>query len=1537
MDSKLDIFLREINLNSDYFDFFKSASLDKIVINKNNKSFLVKITIDKYLPKDILSNLIENKALFSNNLTYNFTVRNPDNSVLLDYYPYFLDVLKSKDKIKLTDIYIDSLVYESDTLRLIAYNKKEEDRLKSISNDINNFYHNIGFNDYIPVILREDNELEEEISNELSNVTIPEPIKKDVIKEEPKRYNNSGTPRRRKSTDEGCILGKTIDSDPIKISLLLGEDNDVTVEGYIFGTDYFESSKTNFKIITLKITDETDSIACKVFCNEDEEYERLCKALKVDTWLKIRGYTKIDNFSKDELVLNARDIMPIEHEEEEITDDAIELRVELHAHTMMSQMDGVADEVKLVKQAMKWGHKAIAITDHNGVQAFPHVYNLVRDYNKGKEEKDKFKALYGTELVMVDDNVDIVIRPNDGKLLDQTYVVFDFETTGFNAGGADSIIEIGAVKMKGGEILERYDELINPGRPLPAKITEITNITDLMLEDKDNEENAVKKFIEWFGDLPMVAHNAKFDVSFLEMAYKKYNLGEFKNPVIDTLELSRTLDNNYARHGLSALVKRYNVPWDEESHHRGDYDAEGTALVLYKMLEKLDSRNIETMEQLSNIVDSKEMYKYGNTNHINIIALNKKGLKNLFKIVSFANTTYLYKTPRIPRSVINEYREGLLIGSGCYESEVFKQATSKSEEELSNIIRFYDYVEVQPPECYSHLIETGDFANEGEVISNINKIINTTIDAGKLIVATGDVHHLTREDKIYREIIVNQKVPGGGRHPLARGGIKNIPSNHFRTTTEMLEDFSFLDEETRKLIVIDNPNKIADMTEIIEVIIETGGIPFSPKIDKSVETVTDLVFTKASDMYGEPLPYNIEERISTELYGDGVFKAIEAKLKREEPNLSEDEFKKKLFANLHSTLLKGFDEVKKVIKENLKIETPDITDEELEKALKKNLGGVIGGGFDVIYLIAQKLVKHSNDDGYIVGSRGSVGSSFVATMMGITEVNPLPAHYLCRNKDCKYSEFINEEGIPYGKDYPSGYDLKDKTCPKCGEPLGKEGQDMPFATFLGFNADKVPDIDLNFSGEYQWKAHEYTKVLFGVDNVYRAGTIGTVAEKTAYGYVRGYFEEYGIIGKRSTEIERLAKGCTGVKRTTGQHPGGIVVIPGYMDVFDFTPFQYPADDNTSLWRTTHFDYHAIDQDVLKLDILGHDDPTVLRMLQDLSGIDITTLPMDDKNIFSILSSPKALGVTEEEILCPTGTLGLPELGTRFVINMLVETKPSTFAELVKISGLSHGTDVWAGNASELIKNNIVPFKDVIGCRDDIMVNLMNWGMKPIRAFKIMEHVRKGKATKDPETWKGMVEEMKQANVPEWYIESCHKIKYMFPKAHACAYVMSAIRIAWFKVYKPLYYYAAFFSIRVDDYDIETMIKGYNAIKTRYEDLLAKGFEATNKETNIIESLHVALEATARGIKFAPISLEKSDATRFIVDTEHENTLIPPFKTIDGLGLTVAKTIVEERNKQPFLSKEDLQKRGKVSKTLTDKMEAMGIVNELPDSNQLSLF
>ena len=1207
----------------------------------------------------------------------------------------------------------------------------------------------------------------------------------------------------------------------------------------------------------------------------------------------------------------------------------------------MSQMDGVVDDEALLKQAISWGHKAIAITDHNGVQAFPHVFNFVTGYNKKlKEGEEPFKAIYGAELTLIDDTVNIVVRPNKEVMLDQTYVVFDFETTGFNAGGADSIIEIGAVKIKNGEILEKYDELINPGRPLPQKIIDVTNITDDMLEGKDNEENAVKRFIAWFGDCPMVAHNAKFDVSFLEMAYKKYNLGTFTNPVIDTLELSRTLDNTYARHSLSALVKRYEVPWDESAHHRGDYDAEGTALVFHKMLKKLSNRNIETMDQLDTLVSKDEIHKYGRAYHVNLLVKNKTGLKNLFKLISLANTTYLYKTPRILRSEIEHHREGLLVGSGCYESEVFTLAKSKSDDELSNIIRFYDYVEVQPMECYNHLIQTGDFGTEVELAAQIEKIVRVTEEAGKIIVATGDVHHLTRDDKIYREIIVNQKVPGGGRHPLAKSNIKEIPSNHFRTTEEMLEDFKFLGEDLAYKIVVENTNKIADMVEIVEVIIDTGGIPFSPRVKSDdgksyldcPRVVTDLVYDKAKEWYGDPLPYSIEERISTELYGDIVFKTIKEQLEKE--NLSEDEFTVKVHKTLHDEILKGVDNVKSLVRNHIKeTSEEELSEEELEKKLDKSLGGVIGGGFDPIYLIAQRLVKHSNDEGYLVGSRGSVGSSFVATLMGITEVNPLAAHYRCSK--CKMSIFEDEEGNPLGATYSSGFDLPDKECPHCHIPMIKDGQDMPFATFLGFNADKVPDIDLNFSDLNQASAHAYTKVLFGENNVFRAGTIGTVAEKTAFGFVKGYCEEKELGDMRTAEVERLAQGCTGVKRTTGQHPGGIVVIPDYMDVYDFTPYQYPAEDATAEWRTTHFDYHAIDQDVLKLDILGHSDPTQLRLIQLQSGTDIMKVPLDDKETMSIFTSTEALGVTTEQIMCNTGTLGIPEFGTPFTIKLVEDTKPKSFAELIKISGLSHGTDVWLGNAQELIANNVVPFKDVIGCRDDIMVNLMYYGLEPIKAFKIMEFVRKGKASKDPETWQQHKKTMEDANIPKWFIDSCQKIKYMFPKAHAAAYVISAFRIAWYKVHMPVYFYSSWYSSKATDVDLDAMIKGYNAIKARIEDIQVKGYEATNKENGQAESLKVALEATARGIKFLNVDLYKSDATVWVAKNDTE--IYPPFNAIEGLGDTVAKAIVAEREKQPFISIEDVQKRGKVSKTLIDKMTEMGILKDLPDSNQLSLF
>ena len=1538
MDDKIKILLDKINIDETSYQYFNDAKITKIKVNSKTNSWNIFIDKDELLPVEILEELESKKMLldeFASKIEIIFNIKNPNIDTYLSYYKYLLKTLK--DDLKVLEIYEDAMKIEDDFLVLVATNEVEKERLLGVLDKVMNFYKKQSYNFNIDVIMRHEENILEEIQKDLNNIEMPKyeqpPKKEETPPPEKKQF-------RREAKDPNSVIGRGIKEEPIKIKTLIGEDNNVVVEAKVFGTDYFESSKTDFKIITLKITDFSDSIYCKVFVRDDEEYKRLCKELKSGNWYKIRGYTKNDQFAK-ELVLNARDIIKIEKTEETIKDIAEEKRVELHCHTKMSQMDGVIDETDVVKQAMKFGMKAVAITDHNGVQGFPHVFSMVTDYNKHlKEGEEPFKAIYGCELLMIDDNVDIVTRPNDKVMLDQTYVVFDFETTGFNAGGFDSIIEIGAVKIKDGMIIEKYDELINPGRPLPQKIIDVTNITDAMLEGKDNEENAVRRFIEWFGDCPMVAHNAKFDVSFLEMAYRKYNFGTFTNPVIDTLELSRTLDNTYARHSLSALVKRYEVPWDENAHHRGDYDAEGTALVFYKMLKKLSNRNIDIMTDLDKLVSKEEIHKYGRAHHINLLVKNKIGLKNLFKLVSLANTTYLYKTPRILRSVVNEHREGLLVGSGCYESEVFTQAKSKSDDELSNIIRFYDYVEVQPMECYDHMIQTGDFATKVELAANIEKVVRVTEEAGKIIVATGDVHHLKREDKIYREIIVNQKVPGGGRHPLARNGIKEIPSNHFRTTNEMLEDFKFLGEDKAYEIVVKNTNKIADMCDIVEVIIDTGGIPFSPRV-KSDDgksyldcpvVVTDLVYTKAKDWYGESLPYMIEERIATELYGDIVFKII--KERHEDIKDNKEEYEKIIHKELHDEILKGSINIKEIVTDYVKrTSEEELDDKALEKKVKKTLGGVIGGGFDPIYLIAQRLVKHSNDEGFLVGSRGSVGSSFVATMMGITEVNPLAAHYRCEK--CKLSIFDDDEGNALGATFSSGFDLPDKECPNCHIPMLKDGQDMPFATFLGFNADKVPDIDLNFSDLNQASAHAYTKVLFGEDNVYRAGTIGTVAEKTAFGFVKGYCEDKGLGDMRTAEVERLAMGCTGVKRTTGQHPGGIVVVPDYMEVFDFTPFQFPAEDPTAEWRTTHFDYHSIDQCLLKLDILGHSDPTQLRLIQLQSGTDILKVPLDDKATMSIFTSTEALGVTKEQIMCNTGTLGIPEFGTPFTIKLVEDTKPTTFAELIKISGLSHGTDVWLGNAQELIANNIVPFKDTIGCRDDIMVYLMYNGVKPIKAFKIMEFVRKGKASKDPETWKEHVKTMQEANIPDWFIGSCQKIKYMFPKAHAAAYVISAFRIAWYKVHMPVYFYSSWYTSKATDVDVENMIKGYQSIKARIEDIQSKGYEATNKENGQAESLKVALEATARGIKFLNVDLYNSEATVWVA--KGDNEIYPPFNAIEGLGDTVAKNIVAEREKGKFISIEDVQKRAKVSQTLIEKMKDMKILEGLPESNQLSLF
>ena len=1585
-EDKIKILFEQINLDSETKEKLKDMSLDKVKVNEKNATwtFVLKndsiLDIEDYIKLEELGN-----HAFKNikKVYFEIVPKFKDLTKLQDYYNYAL--AKLKNVLIFSDIFNNRLDVHNMTVEVV--NIEEEKQLKEILPKINSLLNLYGFDVSLTIYLNmDDNDIKDIINKDLreatKNVVVTTPSETLSEKKDFTKFK-----RRPKIEDDkensNVVVGRVIETTPTSIKNLVGEQDDVTVEGYVFGIDYFESTKSDFRIITLKITDYTDSIYCKVFCKGDEIYGERKKTLKEKKWYVIRGDIKKDQWSNFEEVLNVTDINILERSEEKRVDNAPIKRVELHAHTMMSQMDGITKldlgkhTCELVERCIDMGYRGVAITDHNGCQAFPISFGIIKGYNKkvrGKikdkiaelesilseltdeEEKKKveeelelkkeelknppiFKGLYGTELTLVDDTVNIVVRPTEDSLIDSTYVVFDTETTGFNAGGADQMIEIGAVKLKNGEIIDRFDELIDPKRHIPDKITELTLISDDMVKGCRSEEEVTKSFMEWTGNLPMVAHNAKFDISFISSAMKKYNLGEFTNTVVDTLELSRTLDQGYARHSLSALVKRYDVPWDEESHHRADYDAEGTALVFAKMLKKLEMQKFEKITDLDKLISKDEIHKFGRTFHFNAIALNKTGLKNLFTIISLANTVYLYKTPRILRSKLQELREGLLIGSGCYESEVFNEARSKEGEELTNIINFYDYVEVQPPEVYDHLLQTGDFKDKEELQNHIKKIIDETMAAGKIIVATGDVHHFDPEDKIYRKIIVNQKVPGGGRHPLAKKDITEIPSQHFRTTEEMLENFSFLDKDLAYKIVVENTNKVLDMVEEIEVIPDTGGTPFSPRVKADdgetyldcPRVVTDLVYTRAKDWYGEPLPYSIEERIATELYGDIVLTSVKY-------NLGSDAKKEDIFKKLHDVIVAGKDSVNNYVKDYLKkTSEEELDDKALETKLKKSLGGVIGAGFDPIYLIAQRLVKHSNDEGYLVGSRGSVGSSFVATMMGITEVNPLSAHYRCKN--CKTSIFEDDNGNSLGATYSSGFDLPDKVCPNCGKPMYKDGQDMPFATFLGFNADKVPDIDLNFSDLNQASTHAYTKVLFGADNVYRAGTIGTVADKTAFGFVKGYCEDKGY-SMRTAEVERLAIGCTGVKRTTGQHPGGIVVIPDYMDCFDFTPFQFPAEDPNSPWRTTHFDYHSIEECVLKLDILGHSDPTQLRLIQLQSGTDIMAVPLDDKDTMSIFTSPDVLGVTKDEIMCNTGTLGIPEFGTPFTIQLVEDTKPTTFGELIKISGLSHGTDVWLGNAKDLCTpdengNILVPFKETIGCRDDIMVYLMYHGVKPIKAFKIMEFVRKGKASKDPETWKEHVKTMQEADIPEWFIESCRKIKYMFPKAHAAAYVISAFRIAWYKVHMPVYYYASWFSCKATDVDVEAMIEGYDAIKTRILDIQAKGYEATNKENGQLESLKLALEATARKIVFTPIDLYKSEATVWKADGD--KNVIPPFLAIDGLGETVAQNIVEERNKKEFISIEDFQKRCKVSATLVDKMRSMGILKGLPESSQMTLF
>lgn len=1221
--------------------------------------------------------------------------------------------------------------------------------------------------------------------------------------------------------DENLIYGENVNVIVEQISKLNINSGTTGIIGEVFDIETKELRNGKILLI-LAVTDYTSSISCKIFLNDTNKDNVLSK-IKTGSYLKIKGDIIYDTYQREISMTISGIRKETKIERQDLSENK---RVELHAHTQMSSMDAVCNVKKLIERAAKWGHKAIAITDHGIVQAFPDAMNAAKS--------NGIKVLYGVEGYLVEDDALIIENHND-KDLSQSFVVFDIETTGFSNIN-DKITEIGAVKIENFKIVDRFSELINPQKDISYKIQELTGITNDMVRNKPTIEEILPKFMEFVGDSVLVAHNAEFDTGFISQKCREQGL-EYNNNSIDTLMLSRILLPHLKRFRLNLIAKELGVQL--LNHHRAVDDAEATAQIFLKFLDMIQKKGANTLKDVNNVLGKIDYTKL-TTNHITLIAKNYTGLKNLYKIVSDAHVNHFYRAPRILRSVLNEHKEGLIIGSAC-EAGVIYQAVKKNvpDEELEKIVDMYDYIEIMPVDNNKFMIDKGE-VNDIEELRDINKrLIEVAKKFGKIPVATGDVHFLDKHDAILRRVLKYSQ------------GFKLDDEEtylHFRTTDEMLEEFSYLGEELAYEVVVENTNKIADMVESIKPIPDDT---YPPVIEGSDTELREMCYEKAERIYGKPIPDVVINRLDREL------------------------------------------------------------------------NSIISNGYAVMYIIAQKLVTKSLSDGYLVGSRGSVGSSFAATMSDITEVNPLPAHYICDDPECKYSYFF-EIG-----EYGSGVDLPDKDCPKCGKPLRKDGHDIPFEVFLGFEGDKEPDIDLNFSGDYQPVIHKYTEELFGEGYVYRAGTIGTVAEKTAFGYARKYIEENNI-NVPTAEALRLANGCTGVKRTSGQHPGGVMVIPHYKDVYDFTPIQYPANDTSCGVITTHFDYHSISGRILKLDILGHDAPTMIRMLEDLTGIVATEIPLDDPETMSLFTSTEALGVTPEEINCPIGSLAIPEFGTKFVRQMLLDTKPTTFAALVRISGLSHGTDVWLNNAQDLVREEIVGIDEVISTRDDIMNYLIFKGLKPKSAFTIMENVRKGKGLK-PEH----IEEMKANDVPDWYIGSCQKIKYMFPKAHAVAYVMMSFRLAYCKVHYPEAFYATYFSTKAEDFDADLIVKGIDAIRSRIHEIESLGNDASTKEKNMLTVLEVAYEMYARGIKILPVDIYKSDAKLFQVPGK--GLLLPPMIALQGVGENAAINIQQERENGEFISKEDLRKRTKISKTVIETLTNHGSLNNMSDENQLSLF
>ncbi|MDY2814720.1 MAG: PolC-type DNA polymerase III [Dorea sp.] len=1260
---------------------------------------------------------------------------------------------------------------------------------------------------------------------------------------------------KRTSDDPNVIYGREFDDEPMELKNVVGEMGEITIRGKVisFETREIRNEKT---IIMFAVTDFTDTIMVKMFV-KNEQLADILASVKIGAFLKIRGVTTIDRFDGELTIGSVAGIRKISDFTVSRTDTAPEKRVELHCHTKMSDMDGVTDVKDLLKRAHDWGHKALAITDHGVVQSFPDANHFI----EGLDKNDPFKVIYGVEGYLVDDLTDVAVNEK-GQSLDDTYVVFDLETTGFSP-IKDKIIEIGAVKVEHGEITEKFSTFVNPKIPIPFQITQLTSITDQMVMDAPDIENVLPHFLDFIGDAALVAHNASFDVSFIEQNCRYQDIQpDFTS--VDTVALARILLPTLSKFKLNVVANALHISL--ENHHRAVDDAGATAEIFVKFVEMLKDRGIRNLTKLNQFgAHNADAVKKLPSYHVIILAQNEVGRVNLYTLISKSHLDYYARRPRIPKSELSKYREGLLVGSACEAGELYQAILNeKSDERIARIVNFYDYLEIQPLGNNRFMIASDKVTkvqNEEDLKEINRKIIQLGERFNKPVVGTCDVHFMDPEDEVYRRIIMAGKgfSDADEQAPL-----------YLRTTEEMLEEFEYLGSAKAKEIVIDNPNKIADMIERITPVRPDKCPPVIPDSDKMLR---EICYNKAHSMYGENLPEVVTER------------------------------------------------------------------------LERELNSIISNGFAVMYIIAQKLVWKSNEDGYLVGSRGSVGSSFVATMAGITEVNPLSPHYYC--KKCHYSDFDSEEVKAYAGG--CGWDMPDKMCPVCGEKLVKDGFDIPFETFLGFKGNKEPDIDLNFSGDYQSNAHKYTEVIFGAGQTFRAGTVGTLADKTAFGYVKNYFEERGQ-GKRKCEIDRIVQGCTGIRRSTGQHPGGIIVLPLGEEINSFTPVQHPANDMTTDIVTTHFDYHSIDHNLLKLDILGHDDPTMIKTLEEYISspamdneynetdhrFDATKIPLDDPGVISLFHDTSALGITPDDIGgCPVGCLGIPEFGTDFVIQMVVDTKPQTLSDLIRISGLSHGTDVWLNNAQELIKSGKATISTAICTRDDIMTYLINKGMDSEESFTIMERVRKGTVAKGKcKEWPEFKKDMAEHGVPDWYVWSCEKIKYMFPKAHAAAYVMMAYRIAYCKINYPLAYYGAYFGIRADAFSYEIMCQGKEKLQYYIDDYNRRSATLSKKEQDTMKDMHIVQEMYARGFEFEPLDIYRAQATKFLIV---DGKLMPPLSSIDGMGEKAAEAVAEASKDGKYLSLDDFRQRTKASKSVIDYMVELGILSDLPASNQLSLF